>query len=75
MGPLRNEADQYLTAVHFRERMMGPFSEVADRPDRIALPTRLRDRVRGLSYRRHPDGFLEVEERWMPRTSSNENAG
>lgn len=75
LGPLRNSADQYLTAVYFKEKVLGPFSEVADRPDPIALPTRLRDRVRGLSYQRHADGFLEVEERWMPRTSSNENAG
>lgn len=75
LGPLRNAADQYLTAVHFQEKVLGPFSEVPDRADPIALPTRLRDRVRGLSYHRHTDGFLEVEERWMPRLNSNENAG
>lgn len=75
MGPLRNAADQYLTAVHFRERVMGPFSEVPDRSDPIPLSPRLRDRGRGLSYRMHDDGFLEVEERWTPRTSTNENAG
>ncbi|MCM3331396.1 hypothetical protein [Kocuria palustris] len=75
MGPLRNEADQYLTAVHFRGRVIGQFSEVPDRSDPIALPTRLRERVRGLSYHRHPNGFPQVDERWLPRSDSNENAG
>lgn len=71
MGPLRNAADQYLTAVPYREWVIGPSSEVPDRSDPILLPPKLQDRVRGLSYVRHENGFLEVEERWMPRTSSN----
>lgn len=67
MGPLRNDADQYLTAVHFREGVLSRFSEVASRPDPIPLPDSLTDRVRGLGFNKHDLGFLEVDERWFPR--------
>lgn len=81
MGPLRNSANQYLTAVVMHNSL---FRHPSPEPDRLPykLPTRLSDRVRGCHSVIHPDGYLHHEEVWMPRdyvealaTERNENAG
>jgi len=61
LGPLRNEADQYLTGIsrrHSLESLPGPTSEIGSVPSEA--------RVRGVETTVDSDGLLWIIERWLP---------
>ena len=66
LGPLRNTANQYLTAVVMHNSLLrNPSPEPDEKP--FQLPPRISQRVRGFNSVIHPDGYLHHEEVWMPR--------
>jgi len=71
LGPLRNEADQYLTGVSRRHSMVSHPSPSSD-----IGPIASESRVRGVESTVSPDGLLWMIERWLPTemfTSSSAN--
>lgn len=68
LGPLRNKAGQYLTAVIFDESIEREPSPVLDRaPVAAAGKAAAADRVRGASAALDERGFLWVQELWLSR--------